>query len=170
MPNKHEAVHSRWFDGCESNLNRISHKETDLIQRLDLKLIIVGSFALSEILIKLSLILEILKAVSVNLDVDLPHNHINLECNITVTIILTSENLSCDTQVIIDKGVWNDLKVSVGVAIKQVSFGLWFAFHSNNVETVFLEVRVVFMHDKTIRVVGLHFEGFIFNFRLWFLQ
>jgi hypothetical protein len=74
---KHEAVDGRWFDGCEGDFDRVSHKEADLIGGFDFEFVAVGGLALGEILIELGLVLGILEVMSVNLDINFTYNDIN---------------------------------------------------------------------------------------------
>lgn len=97
MPYKHEAVDSGRLDGSKGNFNRVSHEETDLIGGFDFKIIAIGGLAFGVILIKLRLVLEILKVMSINLDIKLTHNNINLKRNISISIILPSKNFSSNT-------------------------------------------------------------------------
>ncbi len=77
MSYKHEAVDGRWFDGCEGDFDRVSHKEADLIGGFDFEFVAVGGLALGEILIELGLVLGILEVMSVNLDINFTYNDIN---------------------------------------------------------------------------------------------
>jgi hypothetical protein len=107
--------------------------------------------------------------MGINLDIELTHNHVYFQNNITFTIILSPEDLPSDTQVIINIGIRNYLKIGIWIAIKEVSFSLRHTLNSDNVETVFFQVGVVFVHDQTIGVVWLYFKWFVINFRLLFL-
>jgi hypothetical protein len=120
--------------------------------------------ALSEILIKLGPVLKLFKIMRINLDINLSHNDINPQRDISLAIILTSEHLSSNTQVIVDKGIGYDLQVGVSIAVKEIPVGLRFTLNSHNVVTVFFEVGVVFVHHQAIGVVGLDFKGFVVDF------
>ena len=170
MPDKHEAVDSRWLDGGKGDFDGISHEEANFLGGLDNKITVIGGLALSEILIKRGPVLKLFKIMRTNLNINLSHNDINPQRDISLAIILPSEHLPSNTQVIVDKGIGYDLQVGVGIAIKEITFGLRFTLNSHNVKTVFRKVGVVFVHHQAVGVVGLYFEGFVIDFGLRFLQ
>lgn len=170
VPDKHEAVDSGWLDSGKGDFDGISHEEAHFFGGLDNKITVIGDLALSEILIKLGPVLKLFKIMRINLNINLSHNDINPQRDISLAIILPSEHLPSNTQVIVDKGIGYDLQVGVGIAIKEIPFGLRFTLNSHNVETVFCKVGVVFVHDQAVGVVGLYFEGFVGDFGLGFLQ
>ena len=73
---------------------------------------------LCEILIEPSVILKIFKVLSINFYIDLTDQNINIQSDITNTIILTSENFSSDSKLVVDIGIRYNLQVSVGIAIE----------------------------------------------------
>ena len=109
MPDKHETVDSGWLDGGKGDFDRISHEKAHFLWGLDDKITVIRGLTLSEILIKLGRVLKLFKIMRINLDINLSHNDINPQRDISLAIILTSEHLSSNTQVIVDKGIGYDL-------------------------------------------------------------
>ena len=73
---------------------------------------------LCEILIEPSVILKIFKVLSINFYIDLTDQNINIQSDITNTIMLTSKNFSSDSKLVVDIGVRYNLQVSVGIAVE----------------------------------------------------
>lgn len=108
--------------------------------------------------------------MGIYLHIELTNKHINIERDITLPIVLPSENFTSDSQLIVYICVRNDLQVGVCVSIEQVTFSFWDSFNGNDIKTVLSEVRVVLVENHAIGIVWLDLELFVIDLRLIFLQ
>ena len=136
--------------------------------RFDFELRKVSFCILSKVFIKTEIICEIFKSLwMVDIQIKFASNDIKLKSDIALSIIFASKYITFNRKLIIDKGIWDDLKISVWVTIKQVPLSLLFSLNSNHIDTVFSKIRIIFMKDHSVGKIWLDLEFFIIYFLLF---